>query len=70
MTLSSHREFTMETYVNKWEESYDRYENFILYPKEEYVKFLNRFVRKRIGIDKFVDILDLGAALLDYAQNP
>ena len=48
----------METYVGKWEESYARYEHVIFYPKEEYVKFLNRFVRKRIGIDKFVDILD------------
>jgi len=57
----------METYVDKWEESYARYEHLIFYPKEEYVKFLNRFVRKRIGIDKFIDIVDLkeGKAL-DY----
>ena len=53
---------------NKWEESYARYENFIFYPKEEYVKFLNRFVRKRIGIDKFINILDYkdGDRALDY----
>ena len=58
----------METYVGKWEESYARYEHVIFYPKEEYVKFLNRFVRKRIGIDKFVDILDFegGGRALDY----
>jgi len=58
----------METYVDKWDESYSRYENFIFYPKEEYVKFLNRFVRKRIGIDKFVDILNFegGGRALDY----
>ena len=58
----------METYADKWEESYSRYENFIFYPKEEYVKFFNRFVCKRIGIDKFVDILDLegGGRALDY----
>ncbi len=58
----------METYVDKWEESYNRYENFIFYPKEEYVKFLNRFVRKKIGIDKFVDILDFerGGRALDF----
>jgi len=58
----------METYVDKWEESYSRYENFIFYPKEEYVKFLNRFVRKRIGIDKFFNILDFegGGRALDY----
>jgi SAM-dependent methyltransferase len=58
----------METYVDKWNESYSRYENFMFYPKEEYVKFLNRFVRKRIGVDKFVNILDFegGGRALDY----
>jgi len=43
----------------EWDESYSRSENFAFYPKEESVKFLNRFVRKRVGIDKFKDILDL-----------
>jgi SAM-dependent methyltransferase len=33
--------------INYWEESYKRKENFIVYPKEEVVKFLNRFVKKR-----------------------
>lgn len=58
----------MEIYVDQWEESYARHENFMFYPKEEYVKFLNRFVRKKIGIDKFVDILDFegGGRALDY----
>jgi len=41
---------------DKWEESYKRNENHIFYPKEECVKFLNRFVRKRIAIDEFRDI--------------
>ncbi|GIU70254.1 MAG: hypothetical protein KatS3mg002_1490 [Candidatus Woesearchaeota archaeon] len=41
----------------EWEKSYSRYENFIFYPKEEVVKFLNRFIRKRIDVDKFIDIL-------------
>lgn len=39
-----------------WEKSYERFENFILYPKEEVVKFLNRFVRKKT-LDGFIDIL-------------
>ena len=41
---------------DKWEESYQRHENHIFYPKEECVKFLNRFIRKRVGVDAFVDI--------------
>ncbi|MFT5917937.1 MAG: hypothetical protein ACI81T_004454, partial [Bacteroidia bacterium] len=29
---------------DKWDQSYARGENFIFFPKEEVVKFLNRFV--------------------------
>lgn len=43
---------------NEWEESYSRKENFAFCPGEEYVKFINRFIRKRIGIEnEFIDIL-------------
>ncbi len=48
----------MDILKNKWQQSYLRSENFIFYPKEEAVKFLNRFVRKRIAVDKFIDIID------------
>lgn len=58
----------MDVKLGKWEESYSRQENFMFYPKEEYVKFLNRFIRKRIGINKFVDVLDFsnGVKALDF----
>ena len=36
-----------DTKKEKWEESYGRGENFMYYPKEETVKFLNRFVKKK-----------------------
>lgn len=42
----------------KWEESYERGENFIYYPKEEVVKFLNRFIRKRKSTTEFIDLLE------------
>lgn len=48
----------MDLFTHKWEESYNRGENFIFYPKDEIVKFLNRFVRKRTGVDTFTDILN------------
>lgn len=44
---------------DKWDQSYARNENFIFYPKEEVVKFLNRFVRKKEGINFHRDILEL-----------
>lgn len=43
--------------LKEWNESYERKENFMFYPKEESVKFINRFVRKRIGTNEFIDIL-------------
>jgi ubiquinone/menaquinone biosynthesis C-methylase UbiE len=43
----------------EWDESYNRQENFIFSPKEEVVKFLNRFVRKKMGINSFRDQLKL-----------
>lgn len=44
--------------IKEWEESYSRNENHIYYPKEEVVKFLNRFVTKRLGAGKFLPILE------------
>lgn len=59
-----------KVYKKKWDESYNRNENHILYPKEEVVKFLNRFVRKKLDDTTFQDILKLndrgGYCGLDY----
>jgi ubiquinone/menaquinone biosynthesis C-methylase UbiE len=60
----------MKLYKSEWDDSYDRYENHIFYPKEEVVKFLNHFVRKKIGNNTFRDILESnkeeGLRGLDY----
>ncbi len=48
----------MEIFKDMWEQSYARNENYIFFPKEEVVKFLNRFVRKKIGLNQFIDKLD------------
>ena len=47
----------MEIKKQKWDESYSRLENAIFYPKEEVVKFLNRFIRKKIDVNQFKDLL-------------
>lgn len=33
-------------YQKEWDDSFTRLENNILYPKEEIVKFINRYIRK------------------------
>lgn len=40
-----------------WEDSYKRQENYMFYPKEETVKFINRFIRKRTGFDSYGSFL-------------
>ncbi len=47
-----------DSYKKEWEESYSRDENNILYPHAEVVKFLNRFIRKKIDFkNNYHDIL-------------
>lgn len=53
-------------FKDKWDESYKRGENLIFYPKEEVVKFLNRFIRKRLGPDRFIDIAGGMRRALDF----
>lgn len=47
----------MEIKKEEWEKSYERGENFIFYPKEEVVKFINRFIKKRVSFNKYTQIL-------------
>ncbi len=46
---------------SKWDQSYTRGENFIFFPKEEVVKFLNNYIRKKSGVNSYTDILKLSA---------
>ncbi|MCC2615123.1 class I SAM-dependent methyltransferase [Aestuariibacter halophilus] len=47
----------MDTKHQYWEQSYQRNENCILFPKEECVKFLSRFVRAKAPDGSFVEKL-------------
>lgn len=44
-----------------WEESYDRRENFVFFPCDEAVRFVSRYLRRRVGLDEVIDVLP-GAA--------
>ena len=59
---------TQDLLKQRWNESYERSENAIFYPKEEILRFLNHFVRKRVGPEAFENILQRQAAIrgLDY----
>ena len=58
-----------DIFVDQWEKSYERNENNILYPQTEVVKFLNRFVRKKLSLEgKFIDLIDFNSRIkgLDF----
>lgn len=48
----------IEVKKQEWDHSYARKENYAYYPNEEVVKFLNRFVKKKMSINQeFINIL-------------
>ena len=57
---------------NNWEKSYENRDNFVYVPHEEVVRFISTYIRKRIGLNDFLDIkkdyknariLDLGCGI-------
>ena len=40
-----------------WDIRFENGENMLFYPSEVFVKFLNRYIKKRIGFDKFESVL-------------
>ncbi len=62
----------MLTNKNEWDKSYENGDNFVFYPHEEVIRFMSKFIRKRIGLAEFRDmasevkggrILDLGCGI-------
>ena len=47
----------MGTHSDQWNDSHERGDNHTFFPREEVVKFLNRFVRKKLSPYKFIDHL-------------
>ncbi|HEY8101587.1 MAG TPA: class I SAM-dependent methyltransferase [Burkholderiaceae bacterium] len=63
---------TIATKKNEWDQSYDNRDNYVFYPHEEVIRFVSKFIRKRIGLNEFRDVspeikdkrvLDLGCGI-------
>lgn len=48
--------------VDAWNSSYGRCENFLFWPGDEVVRFVARYLRRRVGIDTVRDVLPGAAA--------
>jgi SAM-dependent methyltransferase len=62
----------MTTRQTEWDKSYENRDNFVFYPHEEVIRFVSKFIRKRVGLTEFQDalsgsregrILDLGCGI-------
>src|SRR5687768_5802445 len=42
--------------VEAWDESYGRGENFVFVPGDEAVRFVSRYLRRRVGLDRVIDV--------------
>lgn len=47
--------------TSAWDESYSRRENYVFSPCDEMVRFVARYLRRRVGLDEVIDVLP-GAA--------
>ena len=60
------------TKKSEWDESYENRDNFVFYPHEEVIRFVSKFIRKRVALNEFRDsvqgsvlgrVLDLGCGI-------
>ena len=39
----------------EWNQSYKNKDNFIFYPHEEVIRFISKYIKKRIGLNKYIN---------------
>lgn len=54
-----------DAYKLQWDQSYLRYENTLFYPSEEVIRFVNRYIRRRLGPNAFTKAFDERPKVLD-----
>lgn len=62
----------MSLQAEEWDSSYRNRDNFVFFPHEEVIRFTSKYIRKKIGINEFLDVhrclstpkvLDLGCGI-------
>jgi 2-polyprenyl-3-methyl-5-hydroxy-6-metoxy-1,4-benzoquinol methylase len=49
------------TKQSEWDKSYEKRDNFVFYPHQEVVRFVSKFIRKRIALSEFRDVTPVSA---------
>jgi ubiquinone/menaquinone biosynthesis C-methylase UbiE len=53
----------MDFKEEQWDESYKRGDNFVFYPHEEVIRFVSKYIKKRVGLDKYITIREMNKCL-------
>jgi ubiquinone/menaquinone biosynthesis C-methylase UbiE len=62
----------VKSYEKEWNMSYANRDNFVFYPQEDVIRFISKYISKRIGLDDFIDknnylqrpkVLDFGCGI-------
>jgi|TARA_B100001093_G_scaffold520294_1_gene614405 ubiquinone/menaquinone biosynthesis C-methylase UbiE len=51
---------------NNWNKSYENKDNFVFYPNEEIIRFISKYIRKKTGLDSFINIDKKNPKILDF----
>lgn len=41
---------------SEWEDSYSKRDNYLFHPHEEVIRFVSKYIRKRVGLSQFVTL--------------
>ena len=58
----------VDEFQSEWDNSYKNKDNYIFYPHEEVVRFISKYIRKRVGFDIFLDQCEIkeSTKVLDF----
>ena len=51
--------------IKNWDKSYKNRDNYIFYPHEEIIRFISKYIRKRVGLNEFTYIDNNSPKVLD-----
>jgi len=46
----------MKLKTKEWNQSYNNKDNFVFYPHEEVIRFVSKYIKKRVGLNDFIEI--------------
>ena len=45
----------MKNFTDEWDNSYMKKDNFLFFPDDNIVRFISKYIKKRVGFDEFIN---------------